>query len=265
MGGTIIFSLHALFRELRLRPARQAAISMSSLRDLRALGDVESPDELLNSLVRFAHELDFGVITALLAVERPHPVSVPLSNFPPGYEEVFRDVPSSQRDPVFQALFRAHTPVMWDKSTYVEADAADLWDVQAPFGLHTGVAVALHLPNSRHFILGLDREKALPTSDTKLARLLGDIQLFAVHAQEAAVRLLTPFAQPPKAVSLTPGEIEVLRWVMLGKDTAAIAQILGISARTVKFHTANASEKLGAETRHGAVLRAIEYGLLPPP
>jgi DNA-binding CsgD family transcriptional regulator len=51
---------------------------------------------------------------------------------------------------------------------------------------------------------------------------------------------------------------------MLGKDTSAIAQILGLSPNTVKFHAENAMAKLNCESRHAAVLRAMEYGLLQP-
>lgn len=242
---------------------------MPTLKSLRAIGDVRTPQEFLKALVSVAERMDFGFVGGVLVIERPQRrySSAVLGNFPDGYEDIFRDVPSSQRDPVLGTIMRSPTPIVWDQQTYVDADAADLWEAQAPFGYRTGLAVALHLPGARHFLLGLDRYQPLPSSDNQMTRLLGDVQLLAVHAQEAAVRLLTPLAQPvfSPPVALTPSEVEVLRWVMAGKDTAAIAQIIGISARTVKFHASNATEKLECETRHAAVLRAIEYGLLPSP
>lgn len=63
-------------------------------------------------------------------------------------------------------------------------------------------------------------------------------------------------------VALTPREAECLQWAAEGLTTDAIADRMGISARTVKFHTANAAGKLGARTRTEAVARAVARGLL---
>ncbi|WP_284620493.1 helix-turn-helix transcriptional regulator [Aquabacterium humicola] len=237
---------------------------MPTLNDYQAVAEARTKDELLAALLAVAHKLDFGLLNTLLVVERPQQaaVTVPLANTPDGFEEASREPSASKRDPVLQKLKRLSIPIVWDQSTYADEDAVDLWDAQAPFGYRTGVAVALHLPGARHFLLGVDREHALPKNQMKLTRLLGDIQLLAVHAQDAAVRLLAPLAQPTVAVSLTRRETEVLHWTMLSKDTSAIAQILGLSPNTVKFHAENAMAKLNCESRHAAVLRALEYGLL---
>ena len=52
-----------------------------------------------------------------------------------------------------------------------------------------------------------------------------------------------------KTVALNEREVEVLTWVARGKTSAEIAQILGLTKRTVDFHTDNARGKLGAATR----------------
>ena len=61
---------------------------------------------------------------------------------------------------------------------------------------------------------------------------------------------------------VTPRECQVLRWVAAGKSDWAIAQILGISRKTVNFHVENAKRKLGACTRVQAVLVAARTGLM---
>lgn len=237
---------------------------MPTLNDYGSVVEATTREELLDALVDVAHKLDFPLLTTVLVLERPQRPSafIPLSNVPQAFLEASSDEAASRRDPVMQRLSKTSLPIIWDQRTYVAGGAADLWEIQAPFGYHNGIAVALHLPGARHFLLGVDRQQRLPTSSKQITRLLADVHLLAVHAQDVAVRLLAPLAQPDPTVQLTPREIEVLRWTMHGKDASAIGQILGLSVHTVKFHAENATRKLGCENKHGAVLRALEYGLL---
>lgn len=64
------------------------------------------------------------------------------------------------------------------------------------------------------------------------------------------------------AAVLTSRELEVLRYIVDGASNKAIARALGISAHTVKFHTAAILEKLGASTRTEAAMQAIRMGLV---
>jgi two-component system nitrate/nitrite response regulator NarL len=61
---------------------------------------------------------------------------------------------------------------------------------------------------------------------------------------------------------LTPRETEVLQLLADGLTNKAIAQRLGISDHTVKFHVNAILGKLGAQSRTEAVVRATRLGLL---
>lgn len=56
--------------------------------------------------------------------------------------------------------------------------------------------------------------------------------------------------------SLTPRETEVLTWLARGKTNRDIAEILGMSHRTVNKHLEHIFEKLGVETRAAAAALA---------
>jgi DNA-binding NarL/FixJ family response regulator len=68
----------------------------------------------------------------------------------------------------------------------------------------------------------------------------------------------------PKLVQLNDREVETLTWVARGKTSAEIAQILGLTKRTVDFHIDNARSKLGAATRTQAVIKAATGRLIEP-
>lgn len=68
--------------------------------------------------------------------------------------------------------------------------------------------------------------------------------------------------EPPLVEPLTVREIEVLELVAEGLSNKAVAERLGISDQTVKFHVASISGKLGASNRTDAVRRALRGGLI---
>jgi DNA-binding NarL/FixJ family response regulator len=62
--------------------------------------------------------------------------------------------------------------------------------------------------------------------------------------------------------TLTPREIDVIELLAQGLPNKAIADRLGISDQTVKFHVASIYGKLGAVNRTDAVRRAARRGLI---
>ena len=68
--------------------------------------------------------------------------------------------------------------------------------------------------------------------------------------------------EAPVAEPLTPRELDVLALMTEGLPNKAIADRLGISDQTVKFHVAAVCGKLDAVNRTDAVRRAIRRGLV---
>jgi DNA-binding CsgD family transcriptional regulator len=122
--------------------------------------------------------------------------------------------------------------------------------------------MALHLPEGKHFQLGVDRDQPLPGDRAELTRIVADLQLFAVHALDVAMRVLIPQGHSEDAPQLTPRELEALRWTMDGKTAWEVGTILGISERTAVLHLNNAMRKLGCVNKHQAVLKALRLGLI---
>ena len=68
----------------------------------------------------------------------------------------------------------------------------------------------------------------------------------------------------PKLAVLNDREIEALTWVARGKTSAQIADLVGLSKRTVDFHLDNARIKLDAATRTQAAIKAAIGKLIEP-
>ena len=93
-------------------------------------------------------------------------------------------------------------------------------------------------------------------AEARQAGIGADALLLASSAPAASVD------EGPLAEPLTPREIEVLELVAEGLPNKAVAERLGISDQTVKFHLASISGKLGASNRTDAVRRAVRGGLI---
>ncbi len=223
-----------------------------------------SREAFRDELVRFTRQLGFETVSAVTVVDHGLGNSefIRIDNTPAAYAESYADLSTSRRDPVLQHCKRQSVPIVWDQRTYIEHGAGDLWEHQAHYGYHAGIALALHLPEGKHFLLGVDRDQPLPAHPGELQRLVADLQLFAVHAQDAALRLLLPLSQQPERPSLTPRELEVLRWTMEGKTAWEVGALLGITERTAVLHATNAMHKLGCINKHQAVLKALRLGLI---
>jgi DNA-binding NarL/FixJ family response regulator len=82
-------------------------------------------------------------------------------------------------------------------------------------------------------------------------------------ASPVAAKILRQMRSPRRASTmLSDRERTVLREVAAGRSTKQIAQVLGITERTVKFHVASIMNKLGADNRAQAVAEAAKRGLL---
>ncbi len=92
----------------------------------------------------------------------------------------------------------------------------------------------------------------LPDNGLLVARHIGQSgiseSMLVLHVAPAQTG--TTVRQPD--VPLTPRETEVLSWLAKGKTNRDIAEILGMSHRTVNKHLEHIFEKLGVETRSAA-------------
>ena len=115
-----------------------------------------------------------------------------------------------------------------------------------------------------HFALDANGQRPRGNAPAGIQEESGEMT--AVHASisdendfEAVKSPLLPQVDLP---TLTPRELEALRWTMEGKTAWEVGAILGISERTAVLHVNNAMHKLGCTSKHQAVLRALRLGLI---
>jgi DNA-binding NarL/FixJ family response regulator len=90
-----------------------------------------------------------------------------------------------------------------------------------------------------------------------------DVELNGEPAHTSASETLLAKRDASRPSSpLTPRELEILGLLVRGQTNRQIARTLLISVSTVKRHVRHIGEKLGAQDRVQAAVRAVELGLL---
>ena len=232
----------------------------------QAVLEVQTRDELQREVVKFAQNLGFKTVSAAMVFDRVsgRPEFVNVDNTPPAFEEKFNSAERGARDPVMQHCKTSSRPITWTQSTYVRAKQGDHWEDQAAFGYQSGIAMALHLPEGRHFFLGVDLDGRLASKPDQLRRVVADLQLFTMYAQEAASRVLLPTSRESAESTpcLTPLELETLRWTLDGKTVWEVGKVLSISEAMAVLQLNSAMRKLQCVTKLQAALKARRLGLL---
>ncbi len=140
-----------------------------------------------------------------------------------------------------------------------EADApgAGLAAAVAAWIRRSTAEAAAFPPTSVTIPFGRAGERRLEVS--YVGQVAPDELLLRLVAGQGAGEATTEAGLLREALKLTAREAEVLLWISRGKSNRDIAEILGLSHRTVSKHLEQIFEKLGVENRTAATALAIPY------
>lgn len=180
-----------------------------------------------------------------------------VTNAPQAWQELAGNPELHKVDPVFHRLNTSREPFIYDLDFYAEHGAGDFWDMAAPYGFVSGVSASLQLGADGVLFWGFDTDEKIAKDEERRLRLMSDNLLIGVVASGAAERILAP----PKP-ALNERHMQILHLIKAGKSSGVIAQLIGISENTVNFHVKTLCSLLNVASRHQALAKVMELGLL---
>jgi len=187
-------------------------------------------------------------------------VSIPWSEFPPGYLDTYKAMQWDKIDPVVHHVHTARGPFKWSETCdprYINRTQKHFFEACRELGVHSGITIPMRGPGREIDLISLSfREKGTPAIDKSAYVYMVCVQYWLKYCELADRR-------SPQTISLTVQEIECLKWCKEGKTNWEIGEILGISQKTVEFHVGNAMKKFGAGNRITAVIMGIKSGIIP--
>jgi len=189
-----------------------------------------------------------------------------MRNYAEDWMKYYTEKGYAEIDPVRRQVMLTTHPFLWDHlnatGVYTDDQRAMMYEAEDA-GLRCGIGLGIHCPNRE--IAGF----GFASSDGKAAinrNVLSLVKAITSQFHTAYTDHERRFGQgrPPEIVHVSETERQVLYLMLFGKTNSEIGDILGISSHTVGFHVRNLFQKLGANTRTYAVVKAVRYGILHP-
>lgn len=90
------------------------------------------------------------------------------------------------------------------------------------------------------------------------------LEVAAIYFTETGVRLKSSSDSERLSSLLTPRQVEILKWLSVGKRNADISDILGISVKTIDRHLEDARQRLNVLTTNQLLVTAYIKGQIVP-
>lgn len=226
-----------------------------------------SPEALVSLMQSAADELGFDrfAYCALSGCDRHETGDTRMPavayNYPEDWVDYYLANNCSTRDPVILHAPDLDGAYLWNQlGTDFELNHGQqtLMNEAGDAGLRDGVGVPLHGARGKLSLMSFASSDGHPEPDTAMQKLHVLATQFHFTYRDAARTERTP----PARIALTERETEILSWIAGGKTSWEIGMIMTISENTVNFHIRNALQKLGANSRIYAVVKAIRYRLI---
>ena len=182
-------------------------------------------------------------------------------NFPDDWMDHYSSNNYQEIDPVIEQVHRTPKAFSWTNLVKLE----HLTDAQINIlrqaedaGLSNGVGIPLYGPRAELAGVGLAAKDGAEKIDNNL---LSKLQLITEQFHIVYCSLGGPDTVP-NVPHLTPKELEVIKWLTIGKTKEEIGIIIGCSESTVRFHIKNIFIKLDVTSKTQAVTKAIRLGLI---
>lgn len=162
-------------------------------------------------------------------------------------------------DPVARHCFATALPFDWADAPYDrEADlpARRVMEEARDFGMDEGFCVPVHMESGMQGVVSLVGPTGHLDDKSRL-----ELHMLALYAH-GRLRFLNSVNHDGPRRAITPREAEVLKWAACGKTASEIADITGLTVRTVNQHCANAQRRLGTNNRLHTVVEALRHKLI---
>jgi LuxR family transcriptional regulator, quorum-sensing system regulator LasR len=228
------------------------------------LWDASDVDDWFRVLVEMGRARDFEYTTFVLSANGGLSFSDAFykSNQSIVWRKIYEQKRHGQIDPIVRHCRSKLSPLVWGEENFSSGDEERaLYEQGRAFGAHWGVALPIYGPNGDIGMLSFASSKRFDEEKGGVARRLPELALIRDIAYETGLR----YAQQKATAAvprLTPCEKEILRWMMLGKTNLEISMIIPKKLTTINFHAANILNKLDANSRTVAVVKALKMRLV---
>jgi LuxR family quorum-sensing transcriptional regulator LasR len=240
---------------------------MVELAQLMKLIDSNSEKAWSAALFELAHGLGFdSVLYAALPSKHANlETSFLYSNYSQEWRQHYETEKLHYVDPTVQHCMGSVLPLVWEPATFSQKDQHALYEEASHFGIRSGITFPMHGCNGEAGLISFATDM-LPGDEfnERLTHFMADLSLVRDYAFESSLKFIKARTGSDPVPHLTRRELEVIKWVMVGKSSWEISRITDCAEATVNFHISNIRQKFNVNTRQQALVKAIALGIITP-
>ena len=163
-------------------------------------------------------------------------------------------------DPVARHCFSTTLPFDWSEAPYDRENdiaARRVMEEAREFGMDEGFCVPVHMEGGMQGVVSL-----VGKPDHLDEKQRFELHLLSLYVHGRLRYLSGPAGRPVGRRVITPREAEILKWAAMGKTAVEIAEITGLTPRTINQHCENAQKRMGTNNRLHTVVEAIRHKLI---
>lgn len=223
-------------------------------------------ESAVHSVLRAASQV-FDASFYLFGIRTGRSISPPqqkvLSNYPDPWQRYYDRQGAYDFDPVVNKAFQSVGAFRWEGLHHDERQLA-LRRESIRNGMEFGFSCSDRGPEGSIAILSFCGDRPLVPNPDDWERAAAATALLASATNKAMTRLLEAASRrsPVFGPALSEAERKALTLVATGATFKQAAEALGVKPRTVRYYLDRAAEKLGVDTRKGAVHKALAEGII---
>lgn len=221
----------------------------------------KTADEVMSELGKAARHFGFSsfAVSGLPAPgERLDPYFL-LNGWPDGWFERYVEQNYVHVDPVIQHTRASDDAFVWSEVLPVKLSrtARRVMNEASDFRMLDGFSVPIHGTAGMQAIVTYGAETVDLSPEAR-----GALHIISIYAHNRLRAMFMENETKRPAVRITAHELEIIRWCAAGKTNWEIAEILGLSSRTIQHELANACRKLKVVNRAQLVAEAFRLGII---
>jgi len=240
------------------------------LKYIDATNSARSAEEIFSHFENALAALGFDLLLYSLMTDHPsigksagHGI---MRNYSEDWMNYYVEKGYTEVDPVRKQVMLTTHPFLWDRlnASGVYDDEQRLMMHEAKdAGLRCGIGLGIHCPGREIAGFGFASSDGTAEINKNVVSLVKALASQFHTAYTEFERKLGQ-ARPPRQVSITEVERQILYLMLMSKSTPDIADILNLGVHGVDYHIRNIFKKLEANNRTYAVVKAIRFGLIHP-
>ena len=213
----------------------------------------------------------FGYGQTMLAVlpDRNAPAEPEFAFVHSNYSTAWRNKYDAERlqhiDPTSIHCATKSIPLIWSPEIFSVRKQKEMYEEACGHGLRSGISLPIHgAHNELGMLCFVSDMKPGKRFQQEAREVLPELSYLRDVIFETALPFMKPRGMQQEFSSLTPRELECVKWCAAGKSSWDIAQILHCSEAAVNFHFSNLRRKFGVKSRQQVVVKAMLRGLIAP-